>query len=363
MKLINVILTFFVLLLSMEGFSQDTAVTIPKKNWQIFPIIAANPETSWIFGVGAVFTFEGNDTIKTDFKRVSTYSPLLIYTLRNQVLFENLFEYYTNNGWNGDVELRFASFPDRFFGIGSYSDAAYEKYSNKQFRFKASGRKKLGDRWFVGVQCDANYDKPNDFEKGFVLDTTYVEGENGGFYWGAGPSLIYDSRNNTIFPTKGAWVKSEATYYPDGVGNAYQTNRYTLDARKYLPVGKKKRNVIALRAFFAHNSGNDIPFTKLEELGGDDKIRGFHSQRYMDKAVIHAQAEYRFTIWRFIGMATFAGVGDVYNDNWDFSNPKYGGGVGLRIQVLPTQRLNLRIDYAIGTDWQKGFYLGFKEAF
>lgn len=352
------------LLLAGEGIAQDSLAIKPsKRKWQVFPIIAANPETSWIFGLGAVFTFEGKDTTQTDFKRVSTYSPLFIYTLRNQFLFENIFELYSDNGWNIGAELRFAIFPDRFFGIGSYADAAFERYDNQQFRFKVSGRKKLGDKWFIGAHLDANYDNPSGFESGFVLDTANIEGEEGGLFWGLGPSVMFDSRNNTIFPTKGTWVKLEAAYYPDGLGNAFQTNRYSLDARKYFPIGKKKRDVIALRAFFAHNSGHDIPFTKLEELGGDSKIRGFHSQRYMDKAVIYTQAEYRFTVWRFIGMAAFAGVGDVYNDQWDFSNPKYGGGLGVRIQVLPTQRLNLRIDYAIGTDWQKGFYLGLKEAF
>ncbi len=359
----KVILTFFVLLLVIECFSQDTLLVKPEpesRNWQIFPIIAANPETSWIFGVGAIFTFRNDDIIETDFRRVSTYTPLLIYTLRNQFLIENLFDYY-NKGWNINAELRFASFPDRFFGIGSYTDAAYEKYDNKQFRFKTSARKKVGKKWFIGAHVDANYDVPNNFEEGYVLDTSNVEGEEGGLFWGMGPSMIFDSRNNTIFPTKGVWIKCESAYYPDGLGNDFQTNRYSLDVRKYLPIGK--RDVVALRAFFAHNSGNDIPYTKMEELGGDEKIRGFHSQRYIDKAVIYAQAEYRFTIWRFIGMAAFAGAGDVYNDKWDFTNPKFGGGLGLRVQVLPKERLNLRIDYAIGTDWQNGFYLGFQEAF
>lgn len=365
MKSKFLVLFFFICLLAGKVNAQDSIArtkTPPKRNWQIFPVIAASPETSWIFGVAAIFTFTGKDT--TDrYQRVSTYSPYFVYTLRNQFLIDNQFEYFSNNGWNLSGRLKFAYFPDKFFGIGSYSDASYEQYDNKQFRFKASGRRKVGNKWFLGAALDANYDLPSEFQTGRVLDTTFVNGEDGGLLWGVGPSVTYDSRDNSIFPTKGALVRWEATFYPDGLGNDYHTNRYSMDARKYIAIGAKKQNVLALQATFAYNIGSDAPFTKIEELGGDDRLRGFHSQRYMDKAMAYAQAEYRLVIWKFIGMAAFTGIGDVYNDNWDFTNPKYNGGLGLRIQVLPGQRLNLRLDYAIGTDWQKGFYLGLREAF
>ena len=333
------------------------------RRWKVYPLIAATPETSWMFGVMAAKVFGKQDTSAHSAERVSTYTPFFVYTLRNQFLLDNQVDYFSLRGWDLSGWLRFAWFPNRFFGIGSYADANSETYTDKQFRFRISAGKRVHEKWLPSLVAEVNYDLLKDFEQGLVLDTSDILGEKGGVFWGIGPSITFDSRNNSVFPEKGGMVRLESVYHPNGLGNDYHSNRFSLDARKYFATGKKKRNVLAFQGVFAYNTGNDIPFTRLEELGGDTHLRGFHSERYMDKAMAYLQAEYRFTIWRIIGMVAFAGIGDVYNDSWDFSNPKYSGGLGLRIQLVPSQKLNLRLDYAIGTDLQHGLYFGVKEAF
>lgn len=342
--------------------ANDPTLSISRR-WQVYPVIASTPETSWMFGLAAIKVFGKKDSTQNNFDRVSTYTPFFVYTLKNQFILDNLVDYYSLSGWNITSRLKFAYFPNRFFGIGSNSDGNSELYTNREYRFRVAARRQIHPKWFPGLTGDFNYDVVGNFEKGQVLDTADIHGEAGGLLWGIGPGITFDSRNNSVFPTKGSLIRLEEVIYPRGLGNSYHLNRYSFDARKYVGLGNKKKNVLAMQAFFAFNSGNDIPFYKMEELGGDDRIRGFHSQRYLDKAVAYAQAEYRFIIWRFIGMATFAGIGDVYDDTWNFSNPKYSGGLGIRLQLSPSQRLNLRFDYAIGTDKQDGFYFGLREAF
>ncbi len=50
-------------------------------------------------------------------------------------------------------------------------------------------------------------------------------------------------------------------------------------------------------------------------------------------------------------------------DNLTSTNFKPNAGVGLRFLVDKNERTNLRFDYAIGQDGQKGFYISFGESF
>lgn len=350
---------------SLLSFAQDSLQALPLINtkWRVYPVIASSPQTSWMFGLGAIKVFGNQDSLQNNLDKISTFTPVFVYTLRNQFILYSSIDYFTPNGWNMNGSLKWAYFPNLFFGVGSYADEKSESFTGREYRLKSSFRKSLHPKLYVGAIVNARYDEINNFEKDLVLDTSYVHGENGGFLWGAGPAVTFDSRDNSAYPMKGFHIDMDATFHPKALGNDYHFNRYSINARKYLTIGKKKQNVLALQAFFAYSSGNDVPFYIMDELSDDDRLRGFHSQRYIDKGISYVQAEYRFVVWEFIGMTTFAGVGDVFNDNWDFSNPKYSGGLGLRLRLIPKAKINVRLDYAIGTDLQDGFYFGLKEAF
>lgn len=74
--------------------------------------------------------------------------------------------------------------------------------------------------------------------------------------------------------------------------------------------------------------------------------------------------EYRFPLFWRLGMVGFAGVGDVFNQLNDVraSTLKYSVGSGLRFAVNPAERLNIRIDYALGKDGGY-FYFSVAESF
>jgi hypothetical protein len=64
-------------------------------------------------------------------------------------------------------------------------------------------------------------------------------------------------------------------------------------------------------------------------------------------------------------MAAFGGTSLICDDfsNVTSNSIKPNGGLGLRFLVDKEENTNLRIDYAIGTAGQDGFYISFGESF
>jgi len=94
-------------------------------------------------------------------------------------------------------------------------------------------------------------------------------------------------------------------------------------------------------------------------------MRGYYLGRYRDKNMITLQAEYRWVpvFWR-VGLAAFAGIGDVAATlgDFDLGRFKYTYGLGLRFVIDPKQRLHLRVDFGFGKE-TSGVYFTAAEAF
>jgi outer membrane translocation and assembly module TamA len=94
-------------------------------------------------------------------------------------------------------------------------------------------------------------------------------------------------------------------------------------------------------------------------------VRGFYYGRYRDNNLSSLQTEFRLPlVWRF-GLATFAGLSNIYSEknSFKFTNLKYNFGLGIRFLVDRKDNTNLRIDYAIGSNKNSGFYVSFGESF
>ncbi len=93
-------------------------------------------------------------------------------------------------------------------------------------------------------------------------------------------------------------------------------------------------------------------------------MRGYYLGRYRDKEMIVLQTEYRMPVWRRFGIVGFGGLGEVSERIKDFSlsGIKYSLGGGIRFAVKPKEKLNIRLDYGIGSH-SSGVYLYITEAF
>ena len=102
----------------------------------------------------------------------------------------------------------------------------------------------------------------------------------------------------------------------------------------------------------------------MANVGGDDMIRGYASNRFRDNHFLGAQIEYRFPLWWRFGMVVFTGVGDVYHTPSDIklNTLKYTTGAGIRLAINTKERLNVRFDYGFGRK-SNAFYIMLTEAF
>jgi hypothetical protein len=93
-------------------------------------------------------------------------------------------------------------------------------------------------------------------------------------------------------------------------------------------------------------------------------LRGIFEERYIDHAVMTAQIEYRFPVWRRLAGALFAGAGDVAPGlgDWRFGGVRLAGGGGIRYAVNRAERMHVRFDLAVGNE-ETQVYFQFLEAF
>jgi len=360
--LIRIVLSV-VFLIPIFLFAQERDRTKKKSSTAIFPAVSYAPETGLQFGVAAVRVLKSNEKNQSDYLRQSTLSPFFLYTFKHQIISAINLTYFTPNDNLLDGSVRYFNFPDAYFGVGNDNDPnVSETYTNTFFQLRGSYLKSTSAKTFLGIGWDGQFNSIRKIIPNGMLASDNAAGIEGGLLLGLGPAFRYDTRDNTIYPSKGYFVtlRTLFTY----LGNYSYTN-YLIDARKYISLWNEA-NILAFQLFSGMNTGDKIPFYKLPQLGGDDRLRGIsNASLYRDRQMIYAQVEYRRPLfWRF-GMAAFAGVGDVAEDFGDFtvSEFKYVFGMGGRMAVIPEDKLNIRVDLGVARGGQIAIYAGIREAF
>ena len=77
------------------------------------------------------------------------------------------------------------------------------------------------------------------------------------------------------------------------------------------------------------------------------------------------QAEYRLHFAKRHGVVLFGSMGEVASkvSNFELNQSHYGGGIGYRFMLNTKDRINIRVDYALGTGGTSGLYFAIGEAF
>lgn len=343
--------------------AQERDSSRSRGSFAIYPAFGYQPETKTQLGVVGIWALRSKDDSQTAFQRQSTFSPFVLFTFRKQVLTEMNLDYYFSNGYNLNVSPRFFNFPDFYFGIGNDNDPdVSESYTNRYVQVEGQFYIPVKSKVFVGAAFDLHSTHLTDKVEGGMLVSNNVIGVNGGNILGLGPAFKFETRNNVIYPTKGYFIAAQSVFNLLG---DFTYNSYTIDFRKYFST-KNEKHIFAWQINTRFSSERDVPFYKLPQLGGDNRLRGIaNASLYRDRQAMFMQLEYRrHLVWR-LGMVAFAGAGDVANkiDDFEISEFKYVMGTGLRFAVLPEQKLNLRFDFGLAKDGQTGFYIGMREAF
>lgn len=330
------------------------------------PIVYFEPNTSFGFGFGASLLFKpkgaGPET------RTSNIPVGISYTLNNQVFFTSGYTiFFPEEKWIFRGNLDYTDFPRDYYGIGNGSteeDRSVITY--QQVLVEPLLLRQVLPKTFVGGGF--RYDR---FFKTELVEATDrlpvgadLQDSLGSTSFGLEFAASYDSRDNVVNAQRGTLVEFTQGFYGESLGgtNAFQLAK--MDLRGYKRMGKK--GVAALN-LFARYAGGDAPPYELSELGGDFLLRGFAEGRFRDRLALFAQAEYRWQTWRSIGFVFYGGAGQVAEGAADLGldQLRYSLGTGLRVTIIPSENINLRLDYAYGFGLSSGtgFYLGLGEAF
>lgn len=353
----------FFLILPFCILAQESDSIQNEGSFAIFPAISYAPNTSLQIGAVGIWVLKNKDNSQSTFQRQSTITPYFVYTLKKQSIAVVNLDYYLPSGQNLNTSIRYYNFPDSYFGIGNDTDPDIsEKYANRFFQIEGQFLHPMSEKLFVGGAFDAHFTSIESKIPGGLLEMDDPIGVDGGNLFGIGPSFRYDTRDYTIYPTKGYFISSRLMY--NGVAD-FDYFSYLLDVRRYISIVNDE-NILAFQFRSQLTFGDEVPFYKLPVLAGDERLRGIaNASLYRDRQMMYTQVEYRRPLfWRF-GMTLFAGIGDVAHELNDFnaSELKYVAGIGGRLAVIPERKLNIRLDLGFGRGGQNGIYVGISEAF
>ncbi|MBN1819616.1 MAG: hypothetical protein JW833_02805 [Prolixibacteraceae bacterium] len=341
----------FILLIVFPGKGEEI-----KKNKKVsilpVPAIGYSPETKTYIGAVTLFTIKNLDDSLT---RTSNTEIEFNYTWNKQVILETGWNYFSEKEkWFSRGVIHYSKYPDLYYGIGAKTNADNEvNFQSNRFNLESELFRNIKNNLFLGFGISyTDYSRIEYSENQNIFPE--LKGQNT-----TGFSVVFlnENRNNILSPTQVSFFEFNNSFN-------FSSSFYfqaKLDFRKYF---RMRNNIIAGRIFHTTISGNP-PFYNYALLGGDKFVRGYYLGRFRDKNFSTFQMEYRTNLFWKIGFAAFGGISSVYNNfhNIEKDNFKPNAGLGLRFLIDKEENTNLRIDYAIGSQKQSGFYISFGESF
>jgi outer membrane protein assembly factor BamA len=185
-----------------------------------------------------------------------------------------------------------------------------------------------------------------------------VSGVEGATILGERISFHYDTRNSLVTPTDGMAVMAYAEMnhnFQRGAQPLY--SRYGIEIKKMF-ASESKRAILVIRGDFQATIGTDVPFYEQSSLGGQNNLRGYGVDRFIDKQLVAFSVEERIHLVRArlagvmadFEIAPFVDTGQVFHAFKDVSFKEYRvtPGVGFRGIIRPN--VVGRIDYGFSRE-------------
>lgn len=275
---------------------------------------------------------------------------------------------------DGNLELKgflawFADGSSRFFGFHSRTPDFFEtNYTNREVTYNLSATWFLGRYYYlelghrfrsVGIGQGAIKSVPFITDK-FAPQT--VPGVDGFTTHSPRISLIYSSYDNKTLPTYGGYAR--ITFEPTikALGGAEDYRHYEVELKGYLPHDQGKRFISVFRLMYNQTLGDSdnrkVPFLEQSILGGENTLRGYGRNRFIDNSFLLINLEERIRLFRWEvfnvtadwELAPFVDMGAVMESLFkaktrDF---EFNPGIGFRATVRPN--IVGRVDVGIGRE-------------
>lgn len=335
-----------------------------ESGWGVAPIAAPyyTPDTKWAIGAYIVPYYKPPSD--SPFTKSDEYTFYICYTQLKQVAFGFMPEAYFLDGTiklSGKIEA--CRYPTLFWGIGpDTSDRAEEEYTQAGWWGDLAVMFRAGSVFYIGPLYHYRNNTEKDYESGGIIDSGTISGISHYIESGPGFALQIDTRDSIFFPKHGMLINHKSSFQHSITGSDNNFGRHESDVRMFYGITGDHVLAFQLKVKIAHG---DVPLESLSGIGGDELMRGYLENRYIDKTSLAAQAEYRFPlIWRFAG-TVFAAAGEVQPSMADYNagDIHFSGGAGLRLIIDRDEHIAARIDAGFDEKGAPGIYVLVKEAF
>jgi len=250
----------------------------------------------------------------------------------------------------------------RFFGIGNSTPEQNEStYTDREANVRLSAGINLWQNF--SILWTERY-RDVRVEDGVIpnlpqtkLRFPTVEGIDGAQIFGHRLTFLYDNRDNLLTPRKGTYV----SHYWELANNLHTREsdrwvRSALDARHLVPHADE-RGVFVARLLIDKVFSHDIPFYEQPMLGGENTLRGFGLNRFINANLYLINLEERVRVYEKrifdnpieLEAAPFLDIGRVNNQFLRrLTRTQFNPGAGIR--VLSRPNVVGRIDAAYGKD-------------
>jgi hypothetical protein len=179
----------------------------------------------------------------------------------------------------------------------------------------------------------------------------------------------YDSRDNSINPSKGSYTALQYRNSPDFLGSTAAWSSLIIDIRRYYKFPQNSDNVLVFWNYDWLVLTGKPPYLVLPSTSWDPYSstgRGYIQGRFRGAQMVYLESEYRF---RISANGLFGGVFFVNAESFSAANGtrlqgiQPGIGPGLRIKLNKTSKTNVCIDYGFGREGSKGLFINVGELF
>lgn len=373
----------------------------------VVPAVGSNPSLGAFYGIGATGAMFVGDPATTN---ISNLSGSVLFTTKNQFVASLRGVVMTpRNDWEMLVDFKYSLFSENTYGLGSdYNQAIQESWNwggiqtagnsgaqpmtFNQVKIYYTAMKQVYKNVYVGLGYHLDYhykieDTSLDTAAAEpILTSHFVYSEKYGFnpehYATSGTSinLVYDNRDHTVNTYHGAFLQLAYRTNPKFLGSQKSSQQLYMEARVFKSLSKERpRHVLAFWGIASLVTAGDVPYLHLPANAYDMRNRigrGYVSGRFRGPGWVTAETEYRFPLTRngLLGGVVFGSItttsreaitiGDDAMEKLNlFEAVRPAGGLGARLMLNRTGRLNLTMDMAFGQHGAKGFYLAVGETF
>jgi outer membrane protein assembly factor BamA len=170
-------------------------------------------------------------------------------------------------------------------------------------------------------------------------------------------AIIYNTLDSRDMPTSGIYIKASIESSFKALGSSADYRRYEAEVKGYLPL-VEARYITVGRLVYNQTLGSRVPFLERSILGGENTLRGYGRNRFIDSSYFLLNLEERIRLfrWRLFNvntdweLAPFIDLGAVMEslDKVETRNFEFNPGIGFRAVVRPN--IVGRVDIGFGNE-------------